>query len=115
MHDWLVGFALKVVFPAFLELRTHDFEFVLSRSDFDAGFDAVSRQRTAAGLIPLVKHTFLDLGIATEKFVRSFLIILGAVERKREIMILEILADTGEINKRLNTRFPENVRVANAT
>lgn len=138
VHDRLVGLILEVGFPAVLEAggrpRLEFFQFLLGRTDLDAGFDTVGGQRPRSLDIPLLENawkgsvciysdplgskqlkrirTLLYLGISPSKIVEGLRPRLGSVDGEGQVMVLKIETDTREVDDRLDTDAAELLRVA---
>jgi hypothetical protein len=117
VHDGLVRLVLEVAVPAGSELwawpLVHDSELLLCGADFDTGFDTVGGKRACAIDVPLVEDFLLNLRVTTGKVVEGLDMGLSSVCRKRQVVILEIETNAGEIDERLDTSLAELLWVTN--
>ena len=113
MHNRFIRLVLEVAIPARTELlHVILFQLLLIRSHFDASFNTIGGERPSTVDIPLVKDTFLNLGIATHKIIEAFCIRLGTIGGEREVMVLEVETDTWQIDLALDAGFLEFLGVS---
>jgi len=125
MHDRLVRLVFKVAIPTALEMwrrpLLHLGEFLLSRTNLDTSFDAISSQRSSALEVPFIKDCFLDLWNAADEVVEAFRVCchqhyykmsgvigltgLGTIGREREVVVLEVQTDARKVDDRLDARL----------
>ena len=57
--------------------------------------------------------TFLNLGVAPDKFIKALGSRLGSIRREGEVMVLEVQTNTWEVHFGLDTGLLELLRVTN--
>lgn len=125
VHHGLIGLLLEIRLPAVFEVGGWPFlellQLLLSRSDFDTGVNAVGGKGACAFEIPLLKDTYLNQSVITgvearreiltllnfwlapDKVVETFGAGLGTVDGECEVVVLEVQADTWEVDDWLYT------------
>lgn len=108
VHDWLVGLVLEVAVPATggrevgSRPSAHLSQLFLRRPDLHTGLNAVRRQRAGALEVPLLEDPLLDFGVATGEVVERLDIRLRPVHREGEVVVLEVAANTRQVDQRLD-------------
>lgn len=75
--------------------------------DLHTSLNAIGREWTGAIDVPLVEDSLLYLWIATKEVVERLYVRLRTVGRKREVMVLEVETNTGEIDDGFDTSLTE--------
>lgn len=106
MHHRLVRLVLEIRLVSIDKVRGRPLleliELLLRRTDLDSSLDAVRRQRPSPLDIPLLVHLLLHLRIAPDEVVKGVDIRLRPVRRESQVMVLEVLADAGQVHGRLD-------------
>lgn len=107
MHNGLVRLVPEVRLIPLCEVRgwplLHLRELLLRRPNLDSSINTVSSQWSSALFIPLFEHLLLHLGISTDEVIKRLDVRLGSVHREGQIVVLEVAANTGEVDQRLYT------------
>ena len=115
MNGLLVRLVLEVAVPSRPEFRERPFVHLLKLrlcwADFDACFDSVGCQWACSIDVPLVVSLLLDFRIAADEVVERLALWLCAIGCKKEVMILEVEADSGQVDLRLDAGLLELLRV----
>jgi hypothetical protein len=118
MHHWLVWLVLEVTIPtARAEVgcgpRLHLLELLFGWASLDTGVNAVGGQWSRTLDIPLIEDPLLNFWVTPDKVIERLCIRLGSVRGKGEIVVLEVEADTREVDDGLDTNFAEFLWVTN--
>jgi hypothetical protein len=115
VHDWFVWFVLEVRFPAAAELwgrpSLHLFQLFLGGTRLDTGVNAIGCQRSSTFDVPFIENPLLHFWVATDEVIKGLSVRLGTKQRKREIMVLEVQANTWKIHQRFHPDFAKLFRV----
>lgn len=116
MHNRLVGLLLEIAVPSTAELLAwpaiHLVQLLLGRADLDTCVDAVGSQGSGTVGIPLVKDCLLNLGNTTDKIVERIDVGLRSIGGEGEVVVLEVLTDTGKVDLAFDTNSLELLRVS---
>lgn len=82
-------------------------EFFLGWSDLDTSFDTIGGERSSTIDVPLIKDLLLDNGISANKVVERLDVRLCTEDRERQVVVLEVQTDTGQVDERLDTSSTE--------
>lgn len=133
VHDWLVWLVLEVRVPSASEVwcwpGVHLPEFFLCWADLNTSINTVCSQWTCALDVPFVKDSLLDLWVASDEFIEGLGSWLGAVDyiaseavtsndlihtSKRQVVVLEVLANTWKVDNRLDANGSQLLGVTQA-
>jgi len=118
MHNRLIRLILKIALPPTPKLMTRPTinlpQLLLRRPNLDTRLNPIRRQRSRPIDIPLVEHRLLGLWVASHKVVEGLDVWFGAEDGEREVVVLEVETDAGEIDEGLDACAAELLWVADA-